>query len=110
MPIDVSCTSCSKKLRVPDNAAGKRIKCPQCKAPISVPSGSLPTSAGAAPSVPTSGGESWYMKTEGGEDFAEWSWLRLPKGAPLNAVAGPDGAEVWVKEGHLAKTPTGPSV
>ena len=47
---------------------------------------------------------------EGGEDFAAWSWLRLPKGASLNAVAGPGGAEVWVKEGHLAVAPTGPAV
>lgn len=40
--------------------------------------------------------------TEGGEAFSTWSWLRLPKGLPLKAKAGPDGAQVWVKEGHLA--------
>ncbi len=38
---------------------------------------------------------------EGGEDFAELSWLRLPVGQPLNAVVGPQGCRVWVKEGHL---------
>lgn len=38
---------------------------------------------------------------EGGEDFAELSWLRLPVGQSLNAVAGPQGCRVWVKEGHL---------
>ncbi|MEO0362765.1 MAG: cupin domain-containing protein, partial [Pseudomonadota bacterium] len=43
--------------------------------------------------------------SEGGEDFSRWSWLRLPKGAALSAVAGPEGAEVWVKAGHLAETP-----
>lgn len=38
---------------------------------------------------------------EQGETFGRWSWLRLPIGAPLHAVAGPDGCRVWVKEGHL---------
>lgn len=40
--------------------------------------------------------------TEGGERFETHSWLRLPTGAPLQATAGPNGARVWVKTGHLA--------
>ncbi|PKP67808.1 MAG: cupin [Alphaproteobacteria bacterium HGW-Alphaproteobacteria-5] len=39
--------------------------------------------------------------SEGGEDFAEWSWLRLPPGLPLDAQAGAKGAFLWIKEGHL---------
>lgn len=39
---------------------------------------------------------------QGGETFARSSWLRLPSGGPLAARAGSEGAEVWVKEGHLA--------
>lgn len=46
--------------------------------------------------------------SEGGDGFAPWSWLRLPKGAPLEAVAGPEGAEVWIKAGHLSETPKRP--
>ncbi len=38
---------------------------------------------------------------ENGETFAEQSWLRLPVGAELNAIAGPNGCFCWVKEGHL---------
>ncbi len=38
---------------------------------------------------------------EGGETFAPRSWLRLPVGRPLEAVAGPRGCRLWVKEGHL---------
>lgn len=38
---------------------------------------------------------------EGGEGFAEWSWLRLPPGMPLDAQAGAKGAFLWIKEGHL---------
>ncbi len=45
---------------------------------------------------------------EAGETFGRWSWLRLPKGARLDAEAGPDGAAVWMKTGHLARAPKGP--
>ncbi|UUO06811.1 hypothetical protein M4951_00520 [Blastopirellula sp. J2-11] len=30
MPIEFLCTACPKKLRVPDNSAGKQVKCPGC--------------------------------------------------------------------------------
>ncbi|HMQ93475.1 MAG TPA: cupin domain-containing protein [Amaricoccus sp.] len=39
--------------------------------------------------------------SEGGESFGRWSWLRLPDGAPLSALAGARGCRVWMKEGHL---------
>lgn len=29
------------------------------------------------------------------------SWLRVPVGGAVNALAGPDGARVWIKTGHL---------
>jgi anti-sigma factor ChrR (cupin superfamily) len=45
---------------------------------------------------------------EGGEDFAPWSWLRLPVGATLRAQAGPQGARLWVKSGHLEAGVTAP--
>lgn len=60
---------------------------------------------------PQDGMEVFVLKggfAEDGEIFGTWSWLRLPKGAALNAVAGPEGAEVWIKTGHLAETPAGP--
>lgn len=38
---------------------------------------------------------------EGGEGFTPQSWLRLPPGRPLSAVAGSDGCTLWVKTGHL---------
>ena len=45
--------------------------------------------------------------TESGEDLGQGAWLRLPQSQPLRAVAGPDGAKVWIKTGHLrfAKPP-----
>ncbi|MEL6208311.1 MAG: cupin domain-containing protein [Pseudomonadota bacterium] len=51
------------------------------------------------------GGELFVLEggyTEGGVEMGRWDWLRLPAGARLDAVAGHDGAQVWVKTGHLA--------
>lgn len=33
--------------------------------------------------------------------WPEGTWARLPDGAPWAATAGPDGARVWMKNGHL---------
>jgi len=45
---------------------------------------------------------------EGEELFAPHSWLRLPVGYATQAVAGLDGAKVWIKTGHLRETPKPP--
>ncbi|ASP36764.1 cupin domain-containing protein [Labrenzia sp. VG12] len=47
---------------------------------------------------------------EGGETFQANSWLRLPPGSPLKAVAGEAGARLWVKSGHLAEPQTAPQI
>jgi len=39
---------------------------------------------------------------EAGEDFGRHAWLRLPPGYRGAAEAGPAGATVWAKAGHLA--------
>ena len=46
--------------------------------------------------------------TEAGEEFGQNDWLRLPAGHVSEAVAGPDGARLWVKSGHLASPPKAP--
>ncbi|MDJ0824003.1 MAG: cupin domain-containing protein [Rhodobacter sp.] len=38
---------------------------------------------------------------EGGDTLGAWDWLRLPVGTATTAKAGPEGARVWVKSGHL---------
>lgn len=38
---------------------------------------------------------------EGGDTLSTGGWLRLPDGADLSAIAGPEGAKVWMKTGHL---------
>lgn len=42
---------------------------------------------------------------EAGEEFTGLSWLRLPAGRTLQAIAGPGGCKLWVKSGHLAREP-----
>jgi hypothetical protein len=44
---------------------------------------------------------------EGGEVLGRHGWLRLPVGSVLRAVAGDQGARVWVKSGHLAHLANG---
>ncbi|MEO1467476.1 MAG: cupin domain-containing protein [Pseudomonadota bacterium] len=36
-----------------------------------------------------------------GDAMAGWDWLRVPPGGRVEAVAGPEGARVWVKAEHL---------
>lgn len=38
---------------------------------------------------------------EAGESFTRHSWLRLPQGQALQALAGDEGAYVWIKQDHL---------
>lgn len=50
------------------------------------------------------GGEFFVLKGsfhEGSDILQEQSWLRVPKGGTLDAIAGPQGARVWVKTRHL---------
>ncbi len=30
-----------------------------------------------------------------------WTWIRLPKGDTITLTAGPEGAKLWIKTGHL---------
>ena len=39
--------------------------------------------------------------SEGADELRAWSWLRVPRGGRLAAVAGAQGATVWVKARHL---------
>lgn len=78
MPIEISCTSCNKRLRVPDTAAGKRVKCPQCQTILSVPAAETP--------APAAGGANYHLKTEDGQTFGP-----VPKGE----------LDQWLNEGRI---------
>jgi len=47
---------------------------------------------------------------ESNETFEVYSWLRLPKGSSSTAIAGPNGANVWIKCNHLNEEPKAPAV
>jgi len=38
----ITCTACNSKMRVPDSAVGKKVKCPKCGAVLSVPAAEPP--------------------------------------------------------------------
>ncbi|MGJ8628904.1 MAG: cupin domain-containing protein [Sulfitobacter sp.] len=44
---------------------------------------------------------------ESGDPLGKDAWLRVPEGEQVFAVAGPEGAKIWMKTGHLpyAKPP-----
>ena len=55
MAIQFQCGECGQKLSVPDNAGGKKTKCPKCSAVVSIPMrGNAPAAKKPAPSAPAS--------------------------------------------------------
>lgn len=63
MPLSVVCPSCGARLRAPDHAVGRTVKCPQCKAPMAIPHASGPSSAFAFESASPSATD--YYEEEG---------------------------------------------
>lgn len=61
--------------------------------------------AGASHPVEAEGGaEIFVLKgsiVEAGETLPKHAWLRTPIGYALNIKAGPEGARLWIKSGHL---------
>jgi hypothetical protein len=51
MPISVSCPSCAAKLQAPDQAAGRKTKCPKCGGVIQIVA-AAPAATAAASSIP----------------------------------------------------------
>jgi hypothetical protein len=52
MPTLIACPRCQRKLRVPDDLVGKRVKCPGCEQPFTADAGTAETLA-LAPQQPT---------------------------------------------------------
>ncbi len=61
--------------------------------------------AGATVKVDTTGGGEVFVLdgsfSENNDELRQHSWLRVPVDSDIEAVAGPDGAKVWIKTGHL---------
>ena len=72
MAIEIICQGCSKKLRVPDEHAGKQARCPECGAIMAIPASALPTRAATGPflgSPQTAPPDKWYLQTEDGHSY-----------------------------------------
>src|SRR5687768_14068972 len=74
MPIQISCTGCQSKLKAPDTAAGKKIKCPKCQTVVPVPAGAASgngaAAAAAAGKVAAKGKpEQWFLQTPDGSQY-----------------------------------------
>ncbi len=68
MPIEITCDGCKKRLRIPDTAAGKRVKCPQCQHVLRVPDASEAASADSG---------NWQLQVASGEVYGPISKAEL---------------------------------
>lgn len=125
MPIEITCTGCERRMRVPDGVAGKRIKCPKCATVLRIPQASdeeEPAEAEVAaaaeqepaekkpepvarepeskPAPKTSLPDRWYMKTEDEEDYGPVPKTELDQWLEEGRITADcqilqDGAEQW---------------
>lgn len=65
MPFDITCTTCNRTLRVPDDGAGKHVKCPQCQSLVLAPAGGSLSSAGSS----VTNADLWQMKGADGQTY-----------------------------------------
>lgn len=125
MPIEIACTGCKRRMRVPDGVAGKRIKCPKCEAVLRVPDAPAAEEPaeveevvaaepepvakkpeqvarepepklGQEPTLP----DQWYMKTEDDEDYGPVPKAELDEWMQEGRITSDcqilqDGAEQW---------------
>lgn len=75
--METTCPNCAKLLRVPDEAAGKRVRCPACQTVIALGGSNAekplasPTPLRAAPAA------QWTLKTEDGQQYGPISKTEL---------------------------------
>ena len=94
MPIETVCQGCAAKLRVPDEFAGRKARCPNCRTVYTVPESVSPQRTDAATS------ERWRLRTEDGTiygpvpkaDLDRWAAEgRVTAGSQLQR----DGETMW---------------
>lgn len=90
MPISVVCPACQKKLKAPDNAAGKRTKCPGCQGVLEIPASETAAPKARAPAAPSAATRqtdaTWEVHTAAGETYGPITKTELDK---------------WVNEGRV---------
>ena len=97
MAVEIQCGKCSKRFRVADKFAGKRVKCPNCGGPITVPA------AGEQPGA----GSGEQLSGEGGSVEAASPSEAVSDSAPQIKVGPPDAAttEAPSQSGRIGPPP-----
>lgn len=98
MAIVFSCNQCSHRLRVPEDVAGKRIKCPQCQQVLRIPEASPPSLADEPEPQPQP------TQTPPTEPSEEDRLLQLK--TPDGSIYGPvsrDEMDQWFSEGRITE-------
>ena len=120
MPIETICKGCARKLRVADEYAGRKARCPHCKSVYEVPSvlGTLDADQLGSghqdsdhqsdgfdlgyPAAKTSSGEMWHMRTADGAVYGPATrseldeWCREGRIA-MDSELRQEGSTGWVK-------------
>ncbi len=86
MPIETICQNCARKLRVDDEFAGRKARCPHCKTVYTVPQ--LMGADRQRPSESDVDGESWRLRTEDGNVYGPVSKSEV---------------DVWFTEGRITE-------
>lgn len=93
MPIETTCQTCGKRLRVAEEHAGKFAKCPACQTIYTVPD---PAQVAGAPSAPLLPAGSELLASEGVD---RWH-LRTPEGLTFGPVTR-HVLDQWQREGRI---------
>jgi len=110
MAIELICQKCSAKLRVPDEHAGKKARCPECGHVTQVPAGAAPRgSARAAPEATAGVGDSGAAASSPSPASADaataeaagglWHML-TPEGYRYGPIGKPE-LDRWIAEGRV---------
>ncbi|MEK6238307.1 MAG: tetratricopeptide repeat protein, partial [Planctomycetales bacterium] len=94
MSIEVTCTECSHKFRIPRKAMGKKAKCPKCETVSDVPVGASAAwlTIGMVAVVMAAVGTAWYFWPQGGPATTETA-ENQPGTERANGLESPDGAQ-----------------
>src|SRR5262245_25660021 len=69
MAIEIHCPGCGRTLRVPDEHAGKQVRCPACRQLCTAPGGA------AVAAAPQQG--RWHLRTAGGPTYGPLEWPQV---------------------------------
>jgi hypothetical protein len=77
MAIEIRCPGCSRTLRVPDEHAGKQVRCPACQQICVAPAAFGSASAAADPAGVTADDATWHLRTENGPTYGPIAWSQV---------------------------------